>query len=103
MYADANLKLLQISALSALEVTIDGIGHFLSPYLRDIIQIIVPVPDVYPTPQIGERVDAVLSVMATKLEARLLLPAIFLSSQTFKKAASSVCSRISLNAILSHT
>jgi hypothetical protein len=41
-----------VSALSALEVTVAGIGQFLSPYLRDLIQTVVPIPDHYPTPQV---------------------------------------------------
>lgn len=90
---DANLKLLQVSALSALEVTIDGIGQFLSPYLRDIIQTVVPIPDHYSTPQIVAKVGSVLSVLATKVEARLVLPPIYLSSQFFKQAAPSTLSR----------
>lgn len=95
-FADTNLKLLQISALSALEITISGIGQFLSPYLRDILQIIVPVPDSYHTPQIIEHVNGVLSALVKKVEARLVLPAIFLCSQYFMKASYSVLS-------LSHT
>jgi hypothetical protein len=50
--SDANHKLLQVSTLSALQVTIDGIGQFLSPYLRDIIQIVISIPDNYATPQV---------------------------------------------------
>jgi hypothetical protein len=50
--SDANRKLLQVSTLSALQVTIDGIGQFLSPYLRDIIQIVISIPDNYATHQV---------------------------------------------------
>jgi hypothetical protein len=40
--------------------------------------------------QIAEKVEGVLTALATKVEARLVLPPIFLSSQFFKKAAPSV-------------
>jgi len=31
---------------------LESVGQFLSPYLRDIIEIVLAIPDAYPTPQV---------------------------------------------------
>ncbi|KAL6058638.1 snoRNA-binding rRNA-processing protein utp10 [Balamuthia mandrillaris] len=71
--------LLQMSALSSLEVIVAAMHPFLSPYFRSIIQCIVRIPKLSLNPQVMAKVSSILNYLAANVDPRLILPAVFAS------------------------
>ncbi|KAM4770910.1 HEAT repeat-containing protein 1 [Rhinophrynus dorsalis] len=69
-----------LSTVTTLQKVVETLPHFLSPYLQDSLLQVTWLDKiavkVSPTSQLGVRVTALKSTLATKLAARVLLPAI---------------------------
>ncbi len=86
-------KFVQVSVLSCLDVVVSSIGQFTSPYLKDIISHAVGAADSTAGQlhsQVTEKAHSLLHALATKMECRLLLPALYSSYPIVKNKPAKV-------------